>query len=285
MMGVFFPIAASPPATIHDVLAFHLHLDVIGVLGALVVLYEYGLRVLAPEHAPRGETVVTRRQRIAFYAGIFSLYAVSSWPLHDIGEQSLFMVHMIEHIVFGFVAPPLLLVGTPWWLIRLAVKPVLPVLKVLTKPVVALVLFNATLGLIHVPGILTLMVTSDLAHFGFHIALFVTGVLMWWPVLGPIPDIPQLSPFMRMGYLFLQSLVPTIPAAFLAFGQTPLYPIYETFPRLWGISAIDDQVLAGLIMKLGGGLLLWGYIAWIWFSWWEDEQRYSDATPQITSGG
>ena len=281
MMGAL--LAAADSVRISDVTPFHLHLDVVGVLGAMVVLYEYGLRRLAPIHAPRGEVVVTSGQRKAFYAGILSLYVVSTWPVHDIGESSLFMFHMSEHLVFGLVAPPLLLAGTPWWLIRLAVKPVLPVLKIVTKPLVALALFNGMLGLIHVPAVLNLMLENEFAHFGLHGILFVTGIFMWWPILGPIPDIPQLSPFMAMGYLFLQSLVPTIPATFLTFGQSPLYPIYETFPRLWGISALDDQIMAGLIMKLGAGFLLWGYIAWIWFSWWNDEQRYNTATPRVSA--
>ncbi len=260
-----------------------MHLDVIGVLAAMVLFYEYGLRRLAPLHAPRGEVVVTKGQRRAFYAGIISLYAVSSWPVHDIGENSLFMFHMSEHLVFGLIAPPLLLSGTPWWLTRLLVKPILPALRILTKPFVALALFNGMLGLIHAPAVLNLMLRNEFAHFGLHAILFVFGIFMWWPILGPIPDIPQLPPFLRMGYVFLQSLVPTIPATFLTFGETPLYPIYETFPRLWGISALDDQVLAGLIMKLGAGLLLWGYIAWIWFSWWNDEQKYANPTPRVTT--
>ena len=138
-------LAAAPPETIDDVLAFHMHLDVVGVLLAMIILYEYGLRRLAPIHAPRGEVTVTTWQRVAFYAGILSLYAVSSWPVHDIGERSLFMFHMVEHLVFGLIAPPLLLMGTPWWLIRLVVKPILPALKILTKPFVALALFNGML--------------------------------------------------------------------------------------------------------------------------------------------
>ena len=276
-------LAAAESVRISDVTPFHLHLDVIGVLGAMVVLYEYGLRRLAPIHAPRGEVVVTPGQRKAFYAGMLSLYVVSTWPVHDIGENSLFMFHMTEHLVFGLVAPPLLIKGTPWWLIRLAVKPVLPMLKIVTKPIVALVLFNGMLGLIHVPAVLNLMLENEFAHFALHGILFLTGIFMWWPVLGPIPDIPQLPPFLRMGYLFLQSLVPTIPATFLTFGESPLYPVYETFPRLWGISALDDQIMAGLIMKLGAGFLLWGYIAWVWFSWWNDEQRYTSDTPRVGS--
>jgi putative membrane protein len=76
-----------------------------------------------------------------------------------------------------------------------------------------------------------------------------------------------------MIYLFLQSLVPTIPASFLTFGRSPLYPVYETFPRIWGLSALNDQLMAGLIMKLIGGFILWGVIAAIFFRWAAREQR------------
>jgi putative membrane protein len=255
-----------------DVAAFHLHLDVIGLVVAMAVGYEYGIRRLASQHAPRGEAAVTKRQRRAFYAGIASLLVFTTWPIHDIGEQSLYMFHMVEHLVYALVAPPLILWGTPWWLMRLLVKPVLPAMRILTKPFVALFLFNATLGLIHVPGVVELMLTSDVAHFGLHTSLFVTAILMWWPVVAPIPDLPELQPFQKMGYLFLQSLVPTVPATFLTLGDSALYKIYETFPRLWGISAHTDQVIAGLIMKIGGGLLLWGFIAGVFFTWVAEEQ-------------
>jgi putative membrane protein len=133
------------------------------------------------------------------------------------------------------------------------------------------------LGVIHVPAVVELMVTSELAHFLLHVAVFVTGVLMWWRVVDPIPDLPSLQPFLKMGYVFLQSLVPTIPASFMTLGENPLYPIYETLPRLWGISAHTDQVIAGLIMKVGGGLLLWTVMAAIWFRWWAREQQLDRA--------
>jgi putative membrane protein len=265
--------AATEPATTSDVLAFHLHGDVLGVVAALIVGYEFALRRLAPRLAPRDEPAITTKQRVAFYAGTGALLAVSAWPVHDIGERSLFMFHMVEHMVFGFAAPPLLLLGVPWWLLRALVAPVLPLLRILVKPFVALFLFNAVIGLVHVPAVVDLMIRSDAAHFGIHLLLFATGVLMWWRVVDPIPDLPHLAPFLKMGYVFLQSLVPTIPASFLTLGDKPLYPIYETMPRLWGISAHTDQVIAGLMMKLGGGLLLWGVMAGIFFRWWAEEQR------------
>jgi putative membrane protein len=76
-----------------------------------------------------------------------------------------------------------------------------------------------------------------------------------------------------MLYLFFQSLAPTIPASFLTFGHTPLYPVYATFPRIWGISPLDDQLIAGLTMKLGGGAILWGFIIAIWFRGYARDER------------
>ena len=262
------------PAAGADVLAFHPHLDVVGLVLALVVGYEYGLRRLRATLAPRGEQAVTPRQRLFFYSGLGLILIVSSWPFHDIGERALFLFHMGEHLVIAMAAAPLILMGTPWWLLRALVRPVMPVIKVLTRPIVALFMFNAMLGLIHVPAIVELMLESSVAHFIIHAALFVTAMFMWSPVLGPIPDVVQLPPFLRIGYLFLQSLVPTIPASFLTLGDSPLYKIYETFPRLWGLSAHTDQILAGFLMKFGGGLLLWSAMGVVFFRWYADEQRY-----------
>jgi putative membrane protein len=96
---------------------------------------------------------------------------------------------------------------------------------------------------------------------------------MWWPVMSPLPEVPPLSPPAQMMYLFFQSLAPTIPASFLTFGSTVLYPAYSAFPRIWGISALQDQLIAGLIMKLGGGLYLWMFIAVIFFRWHDREDK------------
>jgi len=268
------PILAQANPGFGDVVQFHAHWDVLGAAAALLIGYFYGLRSLAGRYAPQGEVAVTSRQKALFVGGVATIVVVSSWPVHDIGESSLFMFHMVEHLGLALVVPPLLLLGTPWWLLRALLRPVLPVVKLLTRPFVALFLFNATLGLLHAPGIVEAMLTNSAFHFGAHFMVWFTGILMWWPVIGPIPDTPQLAPFPRMGYLFLQSLVPTIPASFLTLGDQPLYKIYETFPRLWGISAHTDQVLAGFIMKFGGGLLLWVAIGWVFFNWYADEQRY-----------
>jgi putative membrane protein len=259
-------------------LGFHIHYDVLGVAVALIVGYVYGIRLLAPEFAPRGEAVVTRRQRILFFSGVASFLVVTTWPFHDIGEESLFMFHMTEHMVLALVVPPLLLAGTPWWFLRRLVLPVMRPVRLLTRPLVALVCFNATLAAIHAPRVVELMVTAPLFHLGAHLVLMVTAIQMWWPVIGPIPDIPRLAPFPRIGYLFLQSLVPTIPASFLTLADAPVYRVYEDFPRLWDISVLTDQTVAGLIMKLGGGAILWTAIALTFFHWFAEEERATSLT-------
>jgi putative membrane protein len=92
-------------------------------------------------------------------------------------------------------------------------------------------------------------------------------------VLSPLPEMPPLPAPGQMLYLFLESLAPTIPASFLTFGTHPLYPVYEGFPRIWGMSVLTDQLVAGLIMKLVGGMILWGVIAVVFFRWGRREER------------
>jgi putative membrane protein len=256
-----------------DAFPFHMHWDVLGVVLALGIGYWYSLTRLAPIHAPQSEPAYTRRQVISFSLGLVVFWVSRTWPMHDIGEQSLFTFHMIEHLALALAVPPLLLKGVPWWLMRMIVMPVFPVVRFLTRPMVALVLFNVTLATLHVPAVLTAMLESEPVHLSLHLLFLVTATLMWWPVIGPIPDLPKLPPFWAMGYLFLQSLVPTIPASFLTFADDVVYKAYEGLPRLWGLDVMTDQLIAGLIMKIGGGLVLWGVITWIWFSWALEEER------------
>src|SRR5205085_10086871 len=104
--------------------------------------------------------------------------------------------------------------------------------------------------------------------FAAHAVLLVAGIIMWMPVVSPLEDMPQLHPLAKMLYLFLQSILPTVPASFLTFGTTPLYHFYEHVPRLWGLSAITDQQIAGVIMKVIGGLYVWVVVVVGFFRWY-----------------
>jgi putative membrane protein len=254
--------------------AWHPHPDVWLLVAALAGTYVYALRRVGPRHVSPGEPPATRGQRRAFALGLLAIVVAAEWPLHDLGERSLFTAHMIQHLLMTLVAPPLLLLGTPGWLLRWALQPrwLMAVVRRLSRPLVAFVLFNATIAVTHWPAYVDLILTSQILHFATHALLFGAAFLMWMPVLSPIAEIPRLSYPLQMLYLFGQSILPTVPASFLTFGSTPLYRAYEEFPRLWGISALHDMQLAGLSMKLLGGFILWGVIAVLFFRWAKQEE-------------
>jgi putative membrane protein len=106
-----------------------------------------------------------------------------------------------------------------------------------------------------------------------HVMLFVTATLMWFPVINRLPEYPSIGDPARMVYLFLQSVIPTVPASFLTFGDSALYHFYEKVPRIWGVSVIEDQQMAGAIMKVVGGGLLWVIIAVTFFRWYARTER------------
>ena len=93
-----------------------------------------------------------------------------------------------------------------------------------------------------------------------------TALLMWMPVCGPLPEM-RLSLPGQMFYLFLQSIIPTIPSAWLIFAEKPVYSAYDTGFHLWGINPVTDQQIAGVMMKLGEAFYIWGVILVLFFKW------------------
>ncbi|MDH3498510.1 MAG: cytochrome c oxidase assembly protein [Acidimicrobiia bacterium] len=263
-------------SSMEEVLAWHPHFDVWAVLAVLGFGYWYSIKRIAPRVLGPEEAPVTRPQVASFVAGLVVLWVVSDWPIHDIAEDSLFMFHMFEHMVLGLVIPPLLLLGTPRWMARRLLRRsrVLTVVRQLARPVPAFFIFSALLIGIHWPEVVDLMVRNSLAHFAIHTLLFAAAINAWLPVFSPLPEIPRLAAPLRMLYLFLHSLGPTIPASFLTFGKEPIYAWYRTTPKPWAMDAITDQTLAGLVMKLGGGVVLWTIIAILWFRWYAEEQDW-----------
>ena len=255
--------------------AWHPHPDVWLLIAVLGGGYIFALRRLGPRRVPGGQAPASRRQVAAFSLGLVTLWLAADWPLHDLGEDYLYSVHMTQHLLMTLVAPALLLVGTPAWLARALLAPprLHAVVIRLARPLPALIAFNALIVVTHWPALVDLTLRSEPAHFAAHAAIFASALLMWCPVVAPLPEMRVLSPPAQMLYLFLQSIVPTVPASFLVFAERPIYRFYETVPRLWGLSAGEDQRIGGLLMKLAGGLLLWTIITVLFFRWHAEEEE------------
>ena len=259
--------AASP-------LAFRVHpeawLLAIGLVGA----YSYVLGAWGPRAAP-GRPPATRGQRRCFVAGAAALWLATSWPIHDLAERYLFSVHMVQHLLIMYVAAPLLLLGTPAWLWRrlLTGPRTLAVLRGVIRPVVAIVFVGGFIAVAHTPMWVNGAVRSEGFHVSSHVVWLLMGSLMWWPVVSNLPELPHYSYPGRGAYLFAHSIVPTVPASFLTFASTPLYQGYADAPRVWAfMTAGQDQMIAGLLMKLVGGIILWTVIAVLFFRWAHEEQ-------------
>lgn len=268
----------------------HVHSEVLALVVALIAAYLFVLRRYGGLfHPRRDEPAASGRQKLAFAAGIASIVVALGWPLHDLGDNYLFSAHMVQHLILGFVTAPLLLLGTPQWMARLALGQgrLRRAYRWLARPLPAAIAFNVVLVFVHWPKVVGLMVSNDQFHAVTHLAFLAAGLLMWSVLYSPLQDVAgRISPAAKMLYLFVQTIIPTVPASFLTFGDAPLYRVYETFPRLWGISPIDDMQLAGLIMKLGGGLLLWSIIAVQFFRWADSEAAIGRGTGgQDDTGG
>jgi putative membrane protein len=252
--------------------AFHAHPDVWLLIIVVAGGYAWAVR-------RRGPGGASRKEKLLFSAGLLALWAGADYPVHDLSEGYLFSVHMVQHMVFSLIAPPLLLMGTPRWLLSELVSPpaVLRAVRFLTRPIVALIAFNVFVAVSHWPSLVDASLRSEPLHFVLHFFLVVTSFMMWSPVVGRLPQLPQLSPPSKMLYLFLQSVLPTVPASFLTFAEQPIYHFYETVPHPW-IDALTDNRIAGLTMKLGGGALLWGIIAVLFFKWHAAEEARVEAS-------
>ena len=244
---------------------FQLHIEVWVLVVAVVASYVYAIRVIGPRVVPHGN-VISRKQLWAFMVGALLLWIASDWPIHDISEEYLYSVHMFQHMLYSYFMPPLMLIATPLWLYDLifAGARARKVVNFMTKPVVAGLLFNGVIMVTHIPQMVNRSVSNGPLHYSLHVLVVTSALLMWFPICGPDRS-RHLGYGGKMIYLFLMSVVPTVPAAWLTFADGAVYKHYDIAVRVWGLSVTTDQQLAGAIMKTGGSIYLWTIVVVIFF--------------------
>lgn len=264
--------------------AWRPHPDVWLLIVSLGLMYFYVTRVLGPKAVPKGTPVITKAQSRWFFCGLFILWIAVDWPVHDIAEDYLYSVHMAQHLLLTWVVPPMMLMATPEWLARLVLGrgKAYRAFRAMSLPLVAGVLYNVLFAISHIPWIVNESVDFAGFHFMAHTIIVAGALLMWTCVCGPLPELRR-SPPVQCIYLFLMSVLPTVPGAWLVFAKSTVYTVYEhPWRELWGLTPQYDQQIAGFIMKVVGGLYLWGIIVVIYFRWSQQLKEQGDASGDET---
>ncbi|MEM8924564.1 MAG: cytochrome c oxidase assembly protein [Actinomycetota bacterium] len=254
--------------TLSDI-GWQAHPEVWTLVVGIVVLGFYVFRVVQPKAVAAGYEPINRTQQFWFGLGVVALWAVSDWPVHDVADEYLYVVHMVQHLFISMLIPAMFILSVPRWLFGLLVPEGSRAYELLrrgSKPLVAGLIFNALTVALHWPQVVQLSFESGPVHFSFHLMVFVAGLLMWMPVIGPVEEW-RLHPIGQCIFLFMMSIVPTVPSGWLIFAEESVYRHYDTVDRLWGVSVLTDQQAAGAVMKLVGGFFLWGVIVVIFARW------------------
>jgi putative membrane protein len=181
---------------------------------------------------------------------------------------------MVQHMLMTLVVPPLLLLGTPDWLVRPLLRSYVaePLLRAWTKPVMAFVVFNAAFALVHFPSIYNFTLENGWAHIVQHLVFLSAATITWWPLVSPLPELPRLPYSLQMLYVILQTIPGGLVGAMITLSGDALYRTYALAPRVSALSPRDDQQLAGLIMWLGSWLIYFLVLTIVFFVWANREQ-------------
>ena len=229
---------------------------------AAALLYVRRGRTLAAEGRPPPAW-----RQVCFAAGLALICAALVSPLAHLGGE-LLLAHMGQHLVIGDVAPLLLVLGLTGPLLQ----PLLAIgwidrLRILAHPLVALPLWAANLYVWHLPALYQAALTSETVHALEHAMFISAGVLMWMPLLGPLPVPSWFGLPAKLGYLVGVRLAGTVLANVFMWSNTVFYPDYSRGEAYWDLSPVTDQGVAGVIMMAEGGLVTLGVLAWLFLLW------------------
>ena len=233
-------------------------LDPLQIVPTLLAAALYARRVLTLRG--RGTPVAPWRVWL-FAAGILALLVAFVSPVHALGEQ-MFVFHMVQHVLVGDLAPLALLGGLTGPILRPALA-WLHRLRFLAHPFVALPLWAANLFVWHVPFLYDAALRHDTVHALEHLCFFTGGTIMWLPVLETLPAPEWFGTGAKLGYIAVVRAVETVLGNVFFWSGSVFYAVYEHQDRLWGLSALSDQGLAGAVMMIEGSIVTLVALAWL----------------------
>lgn len=230
-----------------------------------------GLVLLGGLYVYLGGLAAPRRRVASFAAALVALGLTLNGPLHNLSDGYLFSAHMLQHLALTLVFPPLLLYGTPAWVVRPLVRPVWVrrLARAVTRPLAAGTIFSIPITLWHFPQFYEAALEHHALHIVQHLVFLATAVIMWWPVLSPVSELQRAAYPTQLLYLFVLGLPMSLAGALITLADGVLYPFYAAapLPRVFGLTPLADQQLGGLLMWVVGTIYLWVAASVVWFRW------------------
>ncbi|KAB8138627.1 cytochrome c oxidase assembly factor CtaG [Gracilibacillus oryzae] len=247
---------------------------------------------------------VSLNQAVYFYTGLLLLYIIKGSPI-DLLSHIMFTSHMVQMALYFLVFPIFIIKGLPVWLWRKIFSlPLLgSILKLLTKPLIALLLFNGLFSFYHIPVIFDFAKSHDIAHSVISVTILISAFIMWWPIFTPIKEMDTLSPLLKIGYIVANGVLITPACALIIFSSASLYSTYGASggwiqalalcvpadvleglslsgPEMFSpLGLVEDQQLGGILMKITQEIVYGILLARIFFPWFRSGENKIDPLP------
>lgn len=255
----------------------------------------------------RESSPVQLKKKISMLSGLAIYYLAQGGPL-DLLSHLVFSMHMLSMSLSYLIVPPMIIYGLPDWMLRrvLGVSGIGKTVRILTQPILTLVLFNILFSLYHFPVVLDYIMTHYAIHSIFFAVLLMAAFMMWWNVVSPLPEYERLSDVQKMGYVFANGVLLTPACALIVFAESTLYATYSD-PTIWAkalgycvpmgsdvilsmfkgprdfafFAPLDDQQFGGVLMKLMQELAYGVVLFYIFMRWFRRDHQVSSIDPII----
>jgi len=215
-----------------------------------------------------------RKHSMYFGLGLLILWLALETPIDTISDRYLDSVHMLQHVLLGFIAPPLLLLGLSSQMVGRLVR--MPGVRAITEPVPAQVIAGLVMVVWHLPPLYNATLASESLHVIEHLMFIASGVVLYWPILDATSAHArwQMSPGAKLLYMLVATLPQDAVALVLIFSRVPFYEYYAHAPRLVpSLTPLIDQTVAGAVLMILGKAMLAVTAAAVFFRWFGADHR------------
>ena len=252
------------------------------LLGIAAVLVGYVLawrrRLLRPRDDVSPWFASSRTRPALFGVGLAVGFIALLSPIDTGGDDYLFSLHMVQHLLLMMGAPPLCLLGIAGLRSPFSGSPgrIRRAAAVLVHPWAATLIFSVVLLVWHIPLLYDSTLTTEPIHVVEHLSFIAVGVIFWWPIVDPIRGEDRgrwVSAFSKIGMLVASGIPPTVLGLIFTIAPHAFYDFYVRAPRLWSLSPVIDQQLAGVVMFGAGNLIYFAAVVVVFWRMFTDPAR------------